>query len=131
MAEFRKVHQFNVFSVNTPMQQGIANYLKTANIYTTLPDFFQQKRDYFQQLLQATKFKLLPCKGAYFQCVSYDHMSNESDEDFAKKLVVDYGVAAIPVSAFYTKNIDNRILRFCFAKENSTLEQAVEKLVKL
>lgn len=131
MAEFRKVHQFNVFSVNTPMQVGITNYLKSADIYQELPVFFQQKRDFFRQLLSETKFELLPCKGAYFQCVSYSHISDEKDTDFATRLITDYGVAAIPVSAFYTKNINNKVLRFCFAKENSTLEKAVEKLVKL
>lgn len=131
MAEFRKVHQFNVFSVNAPMQVGIANYLKSSNIYLEIPIFFQQKRDFFQQLLKQTKFDLLPCKGSYFQCVSYSNISDEKDTEFAKKLVVDFGVATIPVSAFYTKNIDHKVLRFCFAKENSTLEKAVEKLTKL
>lgn len=131
MAEFRKIHQFNVFSVNTPMQVGIANYLKSSNIYLEIPVFFQKKRDFFQQLLKETKFDLLPCKGSYFQCVSYSNIIDEKDTEFAKKLVTDFGVAAIPVSAFYTKNIDHKILRFCFAKENSTLEKAVEKLTKL
>ncbi|GAB1462699.1 methionine aminotransferase [Pedobacter sp.] len=131
MAEFRKVHQFNVFSVNTPMQVGISNYLKSSNIYQELQVFFQQKRDYFQLLLRETKFKLLPCKGSYFQCVNYENISTEKDTEFAKKLVTEVGVAAIPVSAFYTKNVDNKILRFCFAKEHSTLEKAIEKLTKL
>jgi len=131
MAEFRKIHQFNVFSVNTPMQVGIANYLKSTNIYKELPIFFQQKRDKFQQLLNETKFELLPCKGSYFQCVSFNNISDEKDTDFAKKLVTEYGVATIPVSAFYSKNIDNKILRLCFAKEDSTLEKAVEKLIKI
>ena len=131
MAEFRKIHQFNVFSVNTPMQVGIANYLKSSNIYQEIPIFFQQKRDFFQQLLKGTKFDLLPCKGSYFQCVSYNKISDEKDTEFAKKLITDFGVATIPVSAFYTKNLDHKVLRFCFAKENSTLEKAVEKLTKL
>ncbi|SOD12942.1 methionine aminotransferase [Pedobacter xixiisoli] len=131
MAEFRKIHQFNVFSVNSAMQVGIANYLKSTNIYQEIPIFFQQKRDFFQQLLKETKFTLLPCKGSYFQCVSYKGISADKDTDFAKKLVTEFGVAAIPVSAFYTKNVDHQILRFCFAKENGTLEKAVEKLTKL
>lgn len=131
MTEFRKVHQFNVFSVNTPMQVGIANYLKSTNIYKELPVFFQQKRDFFRQLLNETKFELLPCKGSYFQCVSFSHISDEKDTDFAKRLVTEYGVATIPVSAFYSKNIDHKILRFCFAKQDSTLEKAVEKLIKI
>jgi methionine transaminase len=131
MSEFRKVHQFNVFSVNTPMQVGIANYLKTTDVYEKLPIFFQEKRDHFRQLLSETKFELLPCKGSYFQCISYKSISNEKDVDFAQNLIKKLGVASIPVSAFYTKNIDHKILRFCFAKEKSTLEKAVEKLMKL
>lgn len=131
MLEFRKVHQFNVFSVNTPMQVGIANYLKSEDIYNELAMFFQQKRDLFRSLLSQTNFKLLPCKGSYFQCVSYAHFSDEKDNDLAKRLVTEYGVASIPVSAFYTKNTDEKIIRFCFAKEKDTLEKAVEKLMKV
>jgi len=131
MIEFRKIHQFNVFSVNTPMQVGIANYLKSENIYDELAIFFQQKRDLFRSLLSQTNFKLLPCKGSYFQCVSYAHFSKEKDTDLAKRLVTDYGVASIPVSAFYTKHTDEKIIRFCFAKEQHTLEKAVEKLMKV
>ncbi len=131
MSEFRKIHQFNVFSVNTPMQAGIANYLKSSNVYQEIPVFFQKKRDYFQELLKQTKFELLPCKGSYFQCVSFANISEEKDTDFAKRLVSNFGVAAIPVSAFYTQKIDNKVIRFCFAKEDSTLEKAVEKLTKL
>ncbi|WP_316784518.1 methionine aminotransferase [Pedobacter frigiditerrae] len=130
-AEFRKTHQFNVFSVNTPMQLGISNYLKSENIYKEIPGFFQQKRDFFRSLLSETKFKLLPCKGSYFQCVSYEEISDEKDTEIAKRLVVEFGVASIPVSAFYTKNTEDKILRFCFAKEQSTLEQAVERLMKI
>lgn len=131
MSEFRKIHQFNVFSVNTPMQAGIANYLKSSNVYQEIPVFFQKKRDYFQALLKQTKFELLPCKGSYFQCVSFANISEEKDTDFAKRLVSTVGVAAIPVSAFYTQKMDNKVIRFCFAKEDSTLEKAVEKLTKL
>lgn len=131
MKEFRKVHQFNVFSVNTPMQMGIANYLKDPSTYVGLSDFFQQKRDLFRSLLGETKFKLLPCNGSYFQCVSYAHLSDEKDSDMAVRLVKDFGVASIPVSAFYTKYTDHRVLRFCFAKRQETLEKAVERLMKL
>lgn len=131
MSEFRKIHQFNVFSVNTPMQAGIANYLKSSHVYQEIPVFFQQKRDYFQELLKQTRFELLPCKGSYFQCVGFGNISEEKDTDFAKRLVSTVGVAAIPVSAFYTKKIDNQVIRFCFAKEDSTLEKAVNKLIKL
>lgn len=129
--EFRKTHQFNVFSVNTPMQLGIANYLKSEDIYHQIPLFFQRKRDLFRSLLSQTKFKLLPCKGSYFQCVSYDEISDEKDTDFAKRLITDFGVASIPVSAFYTKNNDGKILRFCFAKEEDTLHHAIERLLKV
>ena len=131
MLEFRKVHQFNVFSVNTPMQIGIANYLKGENIYDELSVFFQEKRDFFRSLLSQTNFKLLPCKGSYFQCVSYAHFSDETDKEMAKRLVIEHGVASIPVSAFYTKNTDDSILRFCFAKAQDTLEKAVERLMKV
>ncbi|KEQ30391.1 aminotransferase [Pedobacter antarcticus 4BY] len=131
MKEFRKVHQFNVFSVNTPMQIGIANYLKNPETYLNLSSFFQQKRDLFRSLLAETKFKLLPCKGSYFQCVSYEHFSEEDDTVMAKRLITDFGVASIPVSAFYTRNTDHRVLRFCFAKKQDTLEKSVERLMKL
>lgn len=131
MKEFRKVHQFNVFSVNTPMQVGIAHYLKDPQSYLGLSAFFQQKRDLFRNLLAETKFKLLPCDGSYFQCVSYEHLSDEKDVAMAERLIKEYGVASIPVSAFYLRNTDHHILRFCFAKKQETLEKAVERLVKL
>jgi methionine aminotransferase len=131
MNEFRKVHQFNVFSVNTPMQVGITEYLKQEKIYEKLPAFFQQKRDLFRSLMAQTRFKLLPCRGSYFQCVSYSEISDEKDTVMAKKLVTDFGVASIPISAFYTKNTDDKILRFCFAKADDTLRSAVEKLIKV
>ncbi|TKC02445.1 methionine aminotransferase [Pedobacter cryotolerans] len=130
-SEFRKVHQFNVFSVNTPMQIGIANYLANDQIYRDISLFFQQKRDLFRTLLSETKFKLLPCKGSYFQCVSFAHLTDESDIEFAKRIITEFGVASIPVSAFYTNKTDDKILRFCFAKEQKTLEAAVEKLKKI
>jgi methionine aminotransferase len=131
MKEFRKVHQFNVFSVNNPMQLGIANYLKDPSTYLSLSAFFQEKRDLFRALLGETKFKLLPCNGSYFQCISYAHLSNEKDNEMAVRLVRDYGVASIPVSAFYTKHTDHKVLRFCFAKKQETLEKAVQRLMKL
>jgi len=131
MKEFRKVHQYNVFSVNTPMQIGVANYLKNPEIYTGLSGFFQQKRDLFRALLSETKFKLLPCNGSYFQCVSYEHITDIKDTEMAERLVKEFGVASIPVSAFYTKHTDHKILRFCFAKRQETLEKAVEKLMNL
>lgn len=131
MKEFRKVHQYNVFSVNTPMQVGVANYLKDPDTYQNLSSFFQQKRDLFRTLMAETKFKLLPCQGSYFQCVSYEHINQEKDTDMAIKLIKEYGVASIPVSAFYMRNNDHHVLRFCFAKKQETLEKAVERLMKL
>jgi methionine aminotransferase len=131
MKEFRKIHQFNVFSVNTPMQVGITNYLKDPSVYNGLSLFFQQKRDLFRSLIMETKFKLLPCNGSYFQCVTYSAISNEKDTDMAIRLVKDFGVASVPVSAFYIKNTDYKVLRFCFAKRQETLEKAVERLIKL
>lgn len=131
MNEFRKVHQFNVFSVNTPMQIGIYNYLKSDFSYQEIAAFFQEKRNFFQSLLKQTKFKLLPCKGSYFQCVSFEGLSEENDIDFAKRLVTEFGVASIPIASFYTKNTATKTLRFCFAKENNTLEKAVERLINV
>lgn len=131
MKEFRKIHQFNVFSVNTPMQVGIANYLKDPSTYLGLSDFFVQKRDLFRNLLSHTKFKMLPCSGSYFQCVTYESISDEEDTVIAKRLITDFGVASIPVSAFYIRNTDHHVLRFCFAKKQDTLEKSVERLMKL
>ncbi|SFA38647.1 2-keto-4-methylthiobutyrate aminotransferase apoenzyme [Pedobacter suwonensis] len=126
--EFRKVHQFNVFSVNSPMQQAIAEYIKEPKNYTEIGSFFQMKRDYFRNLLAESRFKLLPCNGSYFQCASYSSISDEKDSDFSIRLVKEFGVATIPVSAFYQKATDHKIIRFCFAKENDTLAKAAEKL---
>ena len=126
--EFRKVHQFNVFSVNSPMQQAIANYLQKPQHYLGIGKFFQEKRDYFRKLLASSRLQLLPCNGSYFQCVSYNNISDEKDVDFSMRLIKEFGVATIPVSAFYQKSTDHKIIRFCFAKENATLVSAAEKL---
>lgn len=131
MKEFRKVHQFNVFSVNTPMQVGIAKYLTEPSRYLDLAGFFQHKRDLFRLLLRETKFKLLPCNGSYFQCVTYKEISDLNDKDMAIRLVEEFGVASVPVSAFYIRNTDHHVLRFCFAKKQETLEKAVERLMKI
>ncbi|GAB3916230.1 methionine aminotransferase [Mucilaginibacter boryungensis] len=131
MQEFRKVHQFLVFSVNTPMQAAIAEYLKDENVYAGLPAFFQQKRDYFRNGLKNSRFKLLPCQGSYFQCVSYQDITDEKDADLAIRITREFGVASIPVSAFYSKATDHHILRFCFAKRQETLDKAVERLIKI
>jgi len=131
MNEFRKIHQFVVFSVNAPMQHAIAEYLKDENTYLSLPNFFQQKRDYFRKGLQNTRFKLLPCSGSYFQSVTYNNITEEKDTDFAIRLTREFGVAAIPVSAFYRKGTDNHVLRFCFAKRQETIDKAVDRLLKV
>ncbi|MCZ4222422.1 methionine aminotransferase [Pedobacter rhodius] len=126
--EFRKVHQFNVFSVNSPMQQAIADYIKEPGNYSGIATFFEKKRDFFRGLLAESRFELLPCKGSYFQCASYSKISDEKDTDFSIRLIKEFGVATIPVSAFYQKATDHKIIRFCFAKENLTLESAAKKL---
>ncbi|QWD99588.1 aminotransferase class I/II-fold pyridoxal phosphate-dependent enzyme [Polynucleobacter sp. JS-Mosq-20-D10] len=135
MKEFRKVHQFNVFTVNTPMQYGLAKYLKNADHYLGLPSFYQAKRDYFSQGLQQTKFKLLPAPASYFQCVNYTKLgipqAKLSEADFCSWLTTEIGVAAIPVSAFYAKPVESGVIRFCFAKKEKTLSTALERLQTL
>jgi methionine aminotransferase len=131
MNEFRKVHQFLVFSVNAPIQYAIAEYLKDENTYLSLPEFFQQKRDHFRSGIQQTRFKLLPCSGSYFQSVTYNDITDEKDSDFALRLTKDFGVAVIPTSAFYTRATDHHVLRFCFAKRQETLDKAVERLLRV
>jgi len=126
--EFRKVHQFNVFSVNSPMQQAIATYLQTPANYTGIAGFFQEKRDYFRSLFAESRLELLPCNGSYFQCASYRNISDEKDTDFSMRLIKEFGVATIPVSAFYQKGTDHKIIRLCFAKKHETLALAAEKL---
>ncbi|TFF37335.1 methionine aminotransferase [Mucilaginibacter psychrotolerans] len=131
MTEFRKIHQFLVFSVNAPMQHAIAEYLKDENTYLSLPGFFQQKRDYFREGLNGSRFKLLPCAGSYFQSVSYNGITDEKDTDYAIRLTKEIGVASIPVSVFYRQGTDSHILRFCFAKRQETIDKAVERLLKV
>ncbi|MEO7212408.1 methionine aminotransferase [Mucilaginibacter sp.] len=131
MTEFRKIHQFLVFSVNAPMQHAIAEYLKDENTYLSLPDFFQQKRDYFREGLKNTRFELLPCAGSYFQSVTYNAITDEKDSDYAIRLTKEIGVASIPVSAFYRKGTDKHVLRFCFAKRQETIDKAVDRLLKV
>lgn len=131
--EFRKSHQFIVFSVNTPFQYALADYLQTPEHYLSLSDYYRQKRDYFLQLLSGSRFSYVPASGSYFQLLHYDAISDEKDTDFAVRLTKENGVAAIPVSVFYSKpeQATQRVLRFCFAKKNETLEQAAEKLLKV
>jgi methionine aminotransferase len=130
MKEFRKVHQFNCFTCNTPLQVGIADHITNEEAYRSLPGFYQAKRDYFAELMKATPFKAMTSHGSYFQCYSYAHLSDEADKDFALRLIKEYGIVTIPVSAFYKEGKDDRVLRFCFAKKEETLQKAVEKLVK-
>ncbi len=132
MKEFRKVHQFNCFSCHTPSQAGLASYLKNKDSYLSLGSFLQQKRDYFQQLMQSqTKFTAMPSYGSYFQCYQYDRISNEADKDLSVRITKEYGIATIPVSAFYQSGKDNKVIRFCFAKKKETIDAAVERLAKI
>jgi methionine aminotransferase len=131
MAEFRKVHQYNVFSVNTPMQHGIASYMADPQPYLTLPAFYQRKRDLFRDGLKHTRFELLPADGTYFQCVRYDKISPQTEAEFAEWLTTEIKVAAIPVSAFYQQGKESGIVRFCFAKKDATLALALERLGKV
>jgi methionine aminotransferase len=131
MAEFRKVHQFNVFTVNTPMQHGLATYLQHDHHYLTLGDFYQRKRDLFRTALAASRFELLPCEGTYFQCVAYDRISDQDDAAFCRWLTEHAGVAAIPLSAFQAEPPTRRLIRFCFAKQDQTLARAAHKLLRL
>jgi methionine aminotransferase len=130
-AEFRKVHQFNVFTVNTPVQHGLAQYMSNPGPYLELPAFYQHKRDLFRDGLKSTRFKLLPSDGTYFQCVEYSAISDKPEAEFAKWLTTEIGVAAIPVSAFYNEPKESGIVRFCFAKKDETLRTALERLAKL
>lgn len=131
MAEFRKAHQFNVFSVNTPVQHALAKYLADPANYGGVPAFFQAKRDRFAAGLRGSRFRLLPCEGSYFQIADYGAISGEGDFAFAQRLAREHGVAAIPLSPFYKEPPEHqRLLRFCFAKQDSTLDAAIEKLCK-
>ncbi|HZW14286.1 MAG TPA: pyridoxal phosphate-dependent aminotransferase [Noviherbaspirillum sp.] len=130
-AEFRKVHQFNVFTVNTPVQHGLARYMAEPAPYLELPAFYQRKRDLFRDGLKSTRFKLLPSEGTYFQCVDYSAISTMPEADFAKWLTSEIGVAAIPVSAFYNQPKESGIVRFCFAKKDETLRAALNRLATL
>lgn len=128
MKEFRKVHQFNCFTCDTPKQVALAEYLTHADAYLSLGKFIQQKRDYFRQLMKDTAFECIPSHGSYFECYRYQNISNMADKDFAIHLTKNFGVATIPVSSFYKHGEDNSVIRFCFAKKEATLEMAVEKL---
>ncbi len=128
MKEFRKVHQFNCFSCNTPVQFGIADFLKQKREYENLGSFFQNKRDLFKTAMEKTRFVPLASHGSYFQLYKYATISNESEKDFALRLCKEAGVACIPVSAFYRNGTDNKVVRFCFAKKEETINEAIERL---
>jgi len=130
-AEFRKVHQFNVFTVNTPVQHGLAAYMADPEPYLALPAFYQRKRDLFRAGLAHTRFKLLPGEGTYFQCVDISEVSELSEAEFCQWLTSEVGVAAIPLSAFYGDGFDQRVVRFCFAKKDETLNAALARLASL
>jgi methionine aminotransferase len=131
MKEFRKVHQFNVFSCFAPVQAALAEFLKTPDNYLSLSGILHKKQKFFEQGMQETAFKPVPTHGSYFQIFDYSSISEEGDLEFTKRLVKEYGVAAIPVSAFYRDKTDHRQLRFCFAKKEETLERALEKLIRV
>ena len=131
MKEFRKVHQFNCFSCHTPSQVALSEFLTDKDSYLSLGAFMQGKRDYFHRLMQSTRFTPLPSYGSYFQLYKYDRISDESDKDLAIRITKEYGVATIPVSAFYQSGKDDKVIRFCFAKKEETLEKAAERLARI
>ena len=130
-AEFRKVHQFNVFTVNTPAQHGLAAYMADPAPYLELPAFYQRKRDLFRDGLAGTRFRLLPCEGTYFQLVDYTAISDQPENAFATWLTAEIGVAAIPLSAFCGEPVERGVVRFCFAKKDETLRLALSRLARL
>ena len=131
MAEFRKVHQFNVFTVNTPMQHGLAHFMAEPAHHLGLATFYQRKRDLFRAGLGSTRLRLLPSQGSYFQCVDYSAVSDLPEEAFCRWLTSEVGVAAIPLAAFYSGGFEQKLARFCFAKKDETLNTALERLSRL
>lgn len=131
MKEFRKVHQFNVFSVNTPIQYAIADFLSEPEAYLSLNDFYQQKRDFFLKTIEGSRFRPIPCAGTYFQLLDYSAISDEPDTEFAKRMTTEYGVAVIPVSVFYSNGRDDKVIRVCFAKTKEVLSEAGALLRKI
>lgn len=131
MKEFRKIHQFNVFSVNHPIQRALAKFLADSANYDYLPKFFEEKRNLFLEAIQESRFTVIPSKGTYFQLLGYEAISSETDTDLAKRLTIEHKLASIPVSAFYENHTDHKVLRFCFAKRDETLLKGAEILNKL
>jgi methionine transaminase len=131
MREFRKIHQFITFSVNTPVQYTYAEFMSDKSHYLELAEFYQKKRDLFRTVTSESRFELLPCRGTYFQLMSYRNISEENDIDFTKRLTKEHKIASIPTSVFYQNSSDNHIIRFCFAKKDETLRQAGELLCRI
>ncbi len=129
--ELQKIHQYLTFASNTPVQHALADFMLKKDVYLNLATFYQHKRDLFEHMLQASRFNPLPCRGTYFQMVDYASITQEPDVDFARRLTVDYGVAAIPPSVFYHRRNDYKVLRFCFAKKDQTLKEAAHRLCKV
>ena len=130
MKEFRKIHQFNCFTCDTPKQVALAGFLEKRDHSLQLGSFLQQKRDFFRRLMEETRFEAQPSHGSYFQIYSYRKISEETEKDFAIRLTKECKVATIPVSAFYHSEVNHQVLRFCFAKKEETLTAAVEKLLR-
>jgi len=131
MEEFKKVHQFNVFCVNHPVQKALADYLQEARHYKELSGFYQEKRDLFLNLIKDSKFRFTPSKGTYFQVLDYSEITSEFDVDFARRLTIENGLASIPLSVFNENGLDNKVLRFCFAKTEDTLKKAADILNRI
>ena len=131
MAQIRKAYQFMAFAANTPIQHAYAEILQNKDMYLGLGAFYQEKRDLFRRGLKSSKFKMIDCNGSYFQSVTYEKLSELSDVEMANYLCKEIGVASIPVSAFYMRKTDHKVLRFCFAKSNDTLNKALDILCKL
>jgi methionine aminotransferase len=131
MVEFRKVHQFNVFSVNHPMQIALAEYLKSPDNYNYLGNFYQEKRDFFLSLIKNSRFTSIPSKGTYFQLLNFSAITQESDCDFAIRLTKEFKIASVPISVFNNPDYDTKVLRFCFSKTNETLQKAAQILCNI
>jgi methionine transaminase len=131
MNEFRKSHQFVVFASNTPMQHALADFLSDSSNYEGLPAFYQQKRDFFTGMVASSRFRIIPSYGTYFQLLDYSLISDEKELDFAIRVTREFGVASVPVSPFYHDGKDHKVLRFCFAKTEETLEKAAKILCRI
>ena len=128
---FVQVHQFSVFCVHHPTQKGISDYMLEPRHYLELPEFYQQKRDLFLSLIKDSRFSFIPSKGTYFQVLDYSKITQEHDVHFAKRLTKEKGLASIPLSVFNENNLDNKVLRFCFAKKDDTLKKAAQILTQI